>query len=41
VYDGDVALEVAAQFCREHFLDNEFVPVLDETIQSQIDASKS
>ena len=41
VYHGDIALEVTAQFCSKHLLDNEFVPVLGETIQSQIDASKS
>lgn len=40
VHHGDIALEVSAQFCRENELSEEFVPVLGESIQSQIDAAK-
>lgn len=39
VHNGDVAEEVAAQFCLAHSLGDDFVPVLAETIQTQIDAS--
>ena len=36
---GDVAIEVSSQFCHSHGIDEQFVPVLAETIQQQIDAS--
>ena len=39
VHHGDVAVEVASQFCLSHHIDEQFVPVLAETIQQQIDAS--
>lgn len=39
VHHGDVPREVSSQFCREHKLGNEFIPVLAESINSQIQAS--
>lgn len=36
IHNGDIAVEVATQFCLEHQLSNEFVPVLTDTIQQQI-----
>ena len=39
VHHGDVAIEVSSQFCHSHGIDEQFVPVLAETIQQQIDAS--
>ena len=41
VYHGDVANEVSAQFCREHSLDESFVPVLQGAIQQQMDCTAS
>lgn len=37
-HQGDVATELAAQFCLKHRLADEFIPVLADSIQSQIDA---
>ena len=37
VYRGDVAVEVAQQFCFQHELQDDFVSVLAQTIQGQMD----
>jgi len=37
VHSGDIALEVATHFCRKHQLSNDFITVLAEAIQQQID----
>uniref|UniRef100_A0A7S2EG54 Uncharacterized protein n=1 Tax=Trieres chinensis TaxID=1514140 RepID=A0A7S2EG54_TRICV len=36
VHSGDVASEIATQFCRKHQLSSNFMPMLAETIQQQI-----
>ena len=38
VHKGDVAIEVAQQFCFKHGLQDDFVSVLAQTIQAQMDA---
>mmetsp|Transcript_47674 Transcript_47674/g.116093 ORF Transcript_47674/g.116093 Transcript_47674/m.116093 type:complete len:395 (-) Transcript_47674:46-1230(-) len=38
VYKADVAVEVAQQFCFKHGLQDDFVPVLAQTIQGQMDS---
>lgn len=38
VHKGDVAVEVAQQFCFKHGLQDDFVAVLAQTIQQQMDA---
>lgn len=38
VHKGDVAVEVAQQFCFKHRLQDDFVSVLAQTIQGQMDA---
>ena len=39
VHHGDVAMEVSANFCRENNLSNDFIPILGESIQTQINAA--
>jgi hypothetical protein len=39
VHHGDVPVEVSSQFCRENGLGDEFVPVLAESINAQMNAS--
>ena len=36
VHVGDIALEVATQFCLQHGLAKDFIPILTDTIQQQI-----
>jgi len=36
VYNGDMPVEVATQFCYQHQLGPDFIPVLGETIQQQM-----
>lgn len=38
VHQGDIAVEVAQQFCFKHGLQDDFVSVLAQTIQAQMDA---
>ena len=38
VYKGDVAVEIAQQFCFKHGLQDDFVSVLAQTIKGQMDA---
>lgn len=38
VHKGDIAVEVAQQFCLKHGLQDDFVSVLAQTIQAQMDA---
>ena len=40
-HQGDVAAELAAQFCLKHSLADEFIPVLAGSVQAQIDACLS
>ena len=40
VHHGDVASEISSQFCLENTIDDEYVSVLTDTIQQQIDAYK-
>ena len=37
-YEGDVASEVAAAFCREHSISADFVDLLANSIQQQVDS---
>lgn len=39
VYNGDVAAEIAAQFCQTRNLGDDFVPILTEALQQQMDAA--
>lgn len=39
VHHGDVAMEVSANFCRENNLSNDFIPILGESIQNQINVA--
>lgn len=41
VHNGDVAQELAAQFCLKNSISDVFVPVLTETIQQQMDMALS
>lgn len=37
VHSGDVAIEVSTQFCQKHQLSSDFISILADTIQQQID----